>query len=72
MPASSGNRSTARASRRRLSVIPSVTSVRRGSHRSVVATPVEPVQPATQAAAPAPAGLSLISSARGVRLSRGR
>lgn len=69
MPVSSGNRKSARASRQGLSVTPSVTAVRRGSHRSVVAAPVEPARPVAPAA---PAGVELIASARGVRLSRGR
>ena len=68
MPASSGNRRTARTSRH-LPLTPAVTTVRRGSHRPSAAVGVE----APQSTAPIPpTGLSLISSARGVRLSRNR
>ena len=66
MPASSENRRSTRNTRQRLSVSPAVTTVRRGSHRPAVA-------PATAAAQPVDAvptaGVSLMSSARGVRLS---
>ena len=65
MPASSGNR-TARNSRQRLSLSPSVTTMRRGSHRSLAAPAA--TASASNDAIPA-AGLSLMSSARGVRLS---
>lgn len=69
MPASSENRRSSRASRQRLSVTPAVTTVRRGSHRPGPVASVEPAQPL----APAPTvGVSLMSSARGVRLSRNR
>ena len=68
MPASSGNRFTARKSRQRLSVTPAVTTVRRGSHRPAVAPATATGTVPPVASRPA-AGLGLISSARGVRLS---
>ncbi len=66
MPASSENRRTARNSRQRLSLSPAVTTMRRGSHRPAVAAATKVAQPIDAVAA---AGVSLMSSARGVRLS---
>ncbi len=68
MPASSGNSRAPRASRQRLSLTPAVTPVRRGSHRSATID----AAPAPSPVAPRPSGVELLSSARGVRLSRGR
>ena len=66
MPVSPGNSRTGRTSRQHLPLTPAVTTVRRGGHRPVVVSAPETPQPV--ASGPA-VGLSLISSARGVRLS---
>ncbi len=66
MPASSENRRTARNSRQRLFLSPAVTTMRRGSHRPVVAAATTAAQPIGAQAA---VGVSLMPSARGVRLS---
>ncbi len=66
MPASSENRRSARNSRQRLFLSPAVTTMRRGGHRPAVA----PAAPTAQPVDAVPAtGVTLVSSARGVRLS---
>ena len=66
MPAAPGTPRTSRPSR--LPLTPSVTTVRRGSHRPRAAV----VTDAPQTAAARDAGLGLLRSARGVRLDRAR
>ncbi len=67
MPASSENRRSSRRSHERSATLPADVSARRGGHRAVARAEVpQPV------AAPAPVALTLISAARGVRLSRNR
>lgn len=68
MPAPSRSPRSSRPSRARLSVTPSVTGVRRGSHRATIAGTVETRRSETATSA----GLTLLSSARGVRLNRAR
>jgi hypothetical protein len=67
MPASHENRRSFRRSYERSPVLPADAAARRGGHRA--AARVEAPQPV---AAPAPVALTLISAARGVRLSRNR
>ena len=69
MPASSQNRPTSGNPRQRLPLTPAVTTLRRGGHRSTA-----PAATAVTESIPSHPGarLSLISSARGVRLSRER
>ncbi|CAA9488949.1 MAG: hypothetical protein AVDCRST_MAG38-2511 [uncultured Solirubrobacteraceae bacterium] len=67
MPASSGNRRNPHASRQHPPLTPAGTAPRRGSHAAAVAGPVEPARTLDAVSAP---GLTLIRSARGVRLSK--
>ena len=64
MAATPGKSRTSRSSHQHLPLTPAVTTVRRGSHRSAAAAP-SPVAPRPVA------GVPLLRSARGVRLSRG-
>lgn len=66
MHSTSENRRSSRSPRRRLFLSPAVTTMRRGSHRPAVAPAASGAQSID--ATPA-AGVNLITSARGVRLS---
>ena len=68
MAATPGTSRTSRSSHQHLPLTPAVTTVRRGSHRPATASAAAAPSPV----APRPvAGVQLLSSARGVRLSRG-